>query len=143
MFIQYHRHPAVRLSVLSLKRIPVSRLAVVSSLFFAIIGAYDILVDIPDHRLTPGVVAVNLLFFVPLALPYPLVYRVFGWLAVCFALYGCFAIWIFLMQHLQGRLMPHPYDTFVTGPLLMLSILGGGLVLIKAGKTKRSAETGR
>lgn len=71
-----------------------------------------------------------------------MVYRVSGWLVVSFAAYGGLAIRSFLMQHLHGRHMKYPFDTFVISPLFMLAIAGAGMVMIRAGAARQSNENG-
>jgi len=122
--------------MVSLPRISQRVLVLVASLFFACLGAFDIISDLVAHQLTPLAAIINSLFFVPLVFRHRLVFRVFGWLAVCFAAYGGLAIMSFFFQHLHGRHMPYPFDTFVIGPLFMLAIATAGIILIRAGKPK-------
>ena len=118
----------------SLENIPISRFAIVSSLFFAALGAYDILVDLFANKLTAGHVAFNAIFFVSVVFRHRRVYRVFGWLAVLFAVYCALAIFVFVIQYLDGRHMRNVFGTFVEGPLFTLAVLAAGLILIRAGR---------
>lgn len=124
------------------RKLTIAHLALLSALFFAVLGAIDIFWDIAENSVSVFGVVVNSILFIPLIFRHRLVYRASGWLAVLFAVYGGLAILSFLVKHLNGTPMRYPFDTFVIGPLFMLAITTAGILMIRAGAVEKDKSTG-
>lgn len=104
-----------------MRRIPFYCFYLIPGLFFAMLGAFDILADVYHHKLTSGHFLFNAALFVPLLIRKAIVFKAFGIIAGLFSLYSALVLLVFLSQYLGGAKF-HVFETFVIGPVFVVTL---------------------
>lgn len=113
-------------------RIPFYCFYIIPGLFFAMLGAIDILADVYHHQLTTGQFLFNAILFVPLLIRKAIVFKAFGIIAGLCSLYFAMALLVFLSQYLGGAAF-NVFETFVIGPLFVVTLMLLSVSLFYAG----------
>lgn len=130
--IKHHliRYPF--LNVKNMRRIPFYCFYIIPGLFFAMLGAIDILADVYHHKLNIRHFLFNAALFVPLLIRKAIVFKAFGIIAGLFSLYFALALLVFLSQYLGGAAF-NVFETFVIGPVFVVTLMLLSVSLFYAG----------
>ncbi|MFA6152543.1 MAG: hypothetical protein WC716_14565 [Chitinophagaceae bacterium] len=115
-----------------MRRIPLYCFYIIPALFFAALGAFDIVADLIHQKLTVGNFVFNALLFMPLLVRKPIVFKAFGIITGLFSLYFAVAILVFLNQYLGGARF-NVFETFVAGPIFVITLMLLSVSLFYAG----------
>lgn len=105
-------------------KIPNHILCLIPSVYFALLGVFDIVMDVWDGKIHWQFIAFNFIFFLPLIIRHRILYMTLGTIGILAFGYVILVLFVWLNGYMAGKPLKDPIGTFAIGfPFSIISFL--------------------
>ena len=122
--------------MVAISRIPARYTRLIPAAYFALLGIFDIGMDLWHHTLRWEQLGFNLLLMVPLLIRRKPIWTIFGWVGTIFWAYLFIVVFVWFTDYLIGKPFRYPAETFGIGLPFTAISLTCSIALIYLGRDK-------